>query len=467
MATNIGKRLEPLWDYFLVDKEKTTATLSVNQPEFLGSVFSFDAPWEGNACVYPNIIKDGNKYRLYYGAREFPSFNPEKGKLDETKIAVCVIESEDGINWSRPTVGKYGKNNIVNAHPTEARTALSVFIDENPDCPPDRKYKGLDRVDDGAKSFLTGGTLAAFASADGLNFERIEDISRDPGRFDSLNTVFYNKEEGQYRIYYRDFIDEVLRIVACKTSKDFKTWKNIGPITFDDDEFFQLYTNNIMQYPRAPHVYIGTPVRYTERTAWTTNYDQMPDRELRRGIMYSKDYERLGLALTDSIFMCSRDGMHFHRFQESFVDSGLEMPLTWKYGHNFLSYGYTEDENYIYIYSITEHLHKSEPSKLLRYRIRQDGFASFKAPYSGAKVVTKPFVFDGDSLTLNFRTSAAGNIYVKMCDNEGNTSQSIEIFGNSINRNIEFDKPLSAFSGKEVVMEFSMKDAHLYSFKFE
>ena len=63
MAINIGNRREVLWDHFLVDEEKTTASLSVNKPRDLGVVFDFDAPWEGNACVYPVIIKDGDTLR--------------------------------------------------------------------------------------------------------------------------------------------------------------------------------------------------------------------------------------------------------------------------------------------------------------------------------------------------------------------------------------------------------------------
>lgn len=470
MAINIGNRREPLWDYFLVDEAKTTAELSVNKLQRLGVVYDFDAPWEGNACCYPTIIKDGDKYCMYYGGRKFPEFNPETGRLEDDGIVVCKLESCNGIQWKKAKVDKipYGDhthNNIVLAHPTESRTCLSVFIDENPDCPPERKYKGLDRADDGSKSFFEGGSLAAYASADGSNFERIEDVSREPGKFDSLNTVLYNKEEKQYRVYYRDFKDGK-RAIACKTSKDFLNWEDQGFIEFDDDEVFQLYTNNIRQYARAPHVYIGLPVRYIERTEWTNNYDQLPDKENRIGRMYNKDYERLGLAMTDSLFMCSRDGMHFKKFNESFVDSGIERTDTWRYGGNYLSHGYTEDKENIYLYEITSHNEKGKASKLVRYSIRQDGFASFKAPYSGAKIVTKHIIFDGNELSINFRTSAAGNIRIKITDESGNSTQTIEIFGNNVDRRMSFDKPLSEFAGKEVIIEFDMVDAELYSFKF-
>ena len=471
MAINIGNRREPLWDFFLVDEEKTTATLSVNKLQDLGPVFDFDAPWEGNACVYPVIIRDGDKYCLYYGARSWPEFNPETGKLEESQICVCKIESCNGYNWRRQKIERFEHdgntyNNIVLAHPSEPRDNLSVFIDENPDCPPERKYKGLNRHEDGCKSFMEGGTLAAYASADGSNFERIEDVLREGGKFDSLNTVFYDKIRGEYRAYYRDFKDG-LRAIACLTSKDFLSWEKQGFVEFDDDRVFQIYTNNIQQYPRAPHVYVGFPVRYTERTEWTENYDQLPDREVRLCRMHNEAYKRLGLAVTDSLFICSRDGMHFKKFNESFLDSGIERTGRWKYGNCFLSHGYTEDENNLYFYSIAECLEKGKGSRLIRYSIRKDGFASFKAPYSGARLVTKPILFEGDSLSINFRTSAAGTIVVRITDADGNSTETIPIFGNNIDRRMSFDKPLSDFAGKEVILEFIMSDAEMYSFKFE
>ena len=117
--------------------------------------------------------------------------------------------------------------------------------------------------------------------------------------------------------------------------------------------------------------------------------------------------------------------------------------------------------------NIAENLEKGAPSRLMRYSIRQDGFASFKAPYSGATLVTKPFVFEGDSLLINFRTSAAGNVYITLRDEDGNEAKSCELFGNAIDRRVSFDKPISDFAGKAVRMEFKMSDAEMYSFKFD
>ncbi len=45
-----------------------------------------------------------------------------------------------------------------------------------------------------------------------------------------------------------------------------------------------------------------------------------------------------------------------------------------------------------------------------RFVIRTDGFVSVNAGYSGGELLTKPLIFDGDNLILNFATSALGGI---------------------------------------------------------
>ncbi len=54
-----------------------------------------------------------------------------------------------------------------------------------------------------------------------------------------------------------------------------------------------------------------------------------------------------------------------------------------------------------------------------RMVLRTDGFVSLNAGYRGGEVVTRPLTFKGSTLTLNFATSAAGNIRVEIQDEAG------------------------------------------------
>jgi hypothetical protein len=104
--------------------------------------------------------------------------------------------------------------------------------------------------------------------------------------------------------------------------------------------------------------------------------------------------------------------------------------------------------------------------RLRRYTIRPDGFVSFNAPYKPATIVTKPFVFKGKTLSVNFSTSALGYIRIKLIG-EGQTLESVELFGDTLNRKVSFTNgDLASLSGKPVTMEIILRDADIYSFKF-
>jgi len=109
-----------------------------------------------------------------------------------------------------------------------------------------------------------------------------------------------------------------------------------------------------------------------------------------------------------------------------------------------------------------------EGESVYRYTLRQDGFVSRQAPYAGAKVVTKPLVFAGKELLINFSTSARGRMFVTAHDDFGRSLGSVELFGDQVDRVVDFEKDeLASFAGKPVTLEFEMSDADLYSFRFK
>lgn len=81
-------------------------------------------------------------------------------------------------------------------------------------------------------------------------------------------------------------------------------------------------------------------------------------------------------------------------------------------------------------------------------------------------MVTKPFIFAGGKLSINFATSAIGCVKIKLIG-EGKELNSVEIFGDSLDRTVIFKNDNAAsLSGKPVKMEITMSDADIYSFRF-
>ena len=62
---DIGSRLELFVDDFL-GEEMLGLELMLHSPQSAGKVLNFDKPWEGNTSFYVNILKDDDRYRMYY-----------------------------------------------------------------------------------------------------------------------------------------------------------------------------------------------------------------------------------------------------------------------------------------------------------------------------------------------------------------------------------------------------------------
>jgi hypothetical protein len=483
----IGSRLELFADNYLIDKLEGNAELSLHHPEPREIVIVHDKPWEGSGSGYHSIFRDGDKYRMYYKSWQL-SVTPENVKTDDHPLFCCYAESSDGIHWTRPNLGLYEfrgskDNNIVfisglmdgvnadGGHP-------AVFKDENPDVSPDGLYKAI----------LAGNEprgLFAFKSPDGLHWTP---VSKAPvitdGAFDSQNLAFWDSLNGEYRAYWRYFTKgtdslpyQGIRAIRTARSKDFVKWTDQADLQYTDSPEEQLYTNQIKPYYRAPHILIGFPTRYIDR-GWSESMKELPEplhREWR-----ARTSQRYGTALTEALFMVSRDGIIFKRWNEAFLRPGIEREGTWNYGQQYIAWSVVETKsalegapNELSLYA-TESYWTNTSSALRRYTIRMDGFVSVSAPMSGGELITKLLTFKGKNLILNFSSSAAGSIQVEIQDENGNPvpgfslENCIPLFGDTIERSVKWENgnDLSSLEGKAVRLRFSMKDADLYSLRF-
>ena len=261
-----------------------------------------------------------------------------------------------------------------------------------------------------------------------------------------------------------------MRDIRVLYSKDFINWTSPQRLSFDSELDFPLYTNGVSVYPYAPHILVGFPTRYVERGQWNDSFEQLCGKEKRLARM---EYEqRFGLAVTDCLFMCSRDGRNWHRNDEAFLRPGPEYPTNWVYGSCYPCIGMTESPSEIpggdpllNIYVYRNHW-SGEPTVLERYAIRKDGFVSLHAGIEEKHLLTKPFVFSGNAMTLNFSTSALGYVRITLIRDDGVRTSTCELFGDSTDRQVHFDKPLEEFAGRNVRMLIELSDADVYAFQF-
>lgn len=258
-----------------------------------------------------------------------------------------------------------------------------------------------------------------------------------------------------------------------RTSKDFVNWDTPQMLQYGEGaEDLELYTNCVQKYYRAPHMFLGFPTRYADRQVDTASFPYLPDREHRE--RYIKLAGRTGAVMTDTCIITSRDGVNFRRTDEAFMTPGPERGNNWYYGDGYLCHGMTEtpspipgEPNELSLYMPVNY--RADSVVLRRYALRIDGFFSWHCGFKPGKVVTKPITFTGDTLTTNFTTSALGSIRVRILDADGNPIDGYDSgnhFGDTLDRPFVFEKTLLDLAGKPVRLEFTMKDADLYSFQF-
>jgi len=456
-VVDIGSRLELFIDHFLIEK-LNNSQLILHEPKDEGRVLLFDNSWEGPFCAYATIIKEGARYRLYYRG------NPQAGKDGSAIETTCYAESDDGIHWEKPDLGIYEisgtyNNNVILANNAPYSHNFSPFLDSKPGIPLKEKFKAV------AGTGETG--LAGFVSPDGIHWQKIKEESIfTKGLFDSQNVVFWSQNENCYVCYFRTWSGggySGFRTVSRTTSKDFIQWTDPVEMDFGDTPNEHLYTNQTHPYFRAPHIYIATAARFMPKRQVLTEEQAL---RLNVNPKYFND-------CSDAVLITSRGGNRYDRtFMDGFIRPGIGLQ-NWVSRSNYPVLNVVQTgpaEMSVYVNQDyaqpTAHIH--------RYSLRIDGFTSVHASYDGGEMITRPFRFTGDTLLLNFSTSAAGFIKVEILDLQGNTIQgyelenSKEVIGNEIEKAVSWqgNPDLKQLMNKPVRLRFVMKDADLYSLKF-
>jgi hypothetical protein len=117
---------------------------------------------------------------------------------------------------------------------------------------------------------------------------------------------------------------------------------------------------------------------------------------------------------------------------------------------------------------------RTDSCRIRRCTIRPDGFVSVSAGFEGGEFTTVPLLFQGNTLELNYSTSAVGSIQIEIQCPDGtpypglSIGDSPEIFGDEIARDVIWGTAdIAKLALKPVRMRFVIKDADLYSFRFK
>ena len=447
---DIGSRLEPLIDDWLFESMQGSA-LRLHSPQPREIALPFDRPWEGDVSFYVTILEHEGAYRAYY-----------RGWQAEGAPAIqAVALSNDGISWRRPVLGLHEwqdsrENNIILTGKV-AEDGFVPFYDHNPVVPAAERWKAV-----GVEFPQGEPVLMPYVSEDGYSWHRWRDrpILTD-GAFDSQNVAYWDAYRGQYVAFYRDFVDiektgqryRGIRSIKWATSPDFEHWTAGQWFDFGGQPLEHLYTNAATPYPRAPHIYLAFPKRFLpERKAIPHHTHQ---------------------GASDAVFMTSRDGLHWdRRFMEAFIRPGRDRE-NWTERNICVAFGIQQtapDE--LSVYWVEHYRHPT--CRLRRGTVRLDGFASLNAGFAGGEALTRPLLFEGRELTLNYATSAAGSVRVELQDAEGHTLPGYDLeacpdmYGDQIEQAVSWrgGGDLTHLAGQPIRLRLVLTDADVYSLRF-
>jgi hypothetical protein len=478
----IGTRLEMFIDDYLIDRLHGTR-LALNEPHPAGEALRFDSPWDGACSGFATILHDNGRYRMYYVGLPMNDTDEEGGSY------VCLAESTDGVHWIKPSLGlvefQGSKNNNILFLPNrEEPYAINFapFLDQRPGVPADERYKAVGGT-------WRGGGMFVLASSDGVHWRKWrEKPVFSNGAFDSQNIVFWSELEQRYVFFYRVFsaVDDYLgltkwssigglRTIAKTTSTDLVNWTQPQRMSFGDTPLEQFYTNHTHPYFRAPHLYVGMPMRFVPGRRFLTDEQLLALKVVPAylNIKGGSISHNIPNEVSDTVLLSSRGGYRYDRtFMEALVRPGTEEG-NWVSRNGIAVTGIIQTGPKEMSFFVAQHY--AQPTAYVkRFAVRLDGLASVHAPYAGGEMLTKPLIVGGRDLILNYSTSAAGEIRVELQEPDGepipgySLLEGAPIVGDSIAQSVawQLKADLSALVGKPVRIRFVMKDADLYSLRF-
>jgi len=239
-------------------------------------VLTADRPWEGIGINYPSVIysEAQRKYRMWYLTSADEHFGKHAAVtplIDNAELSgshfICYAESDDGLSWRKPNVGRYAlrgskENNIVLADSGFFLGCATVV--EDPDDPdPRRRFKMLVYDNDGEGR--DGARTAV--SADGLAWEYVGEFPVLPSQ--DTPALWHDREQGQF-VAFLKIRFEHRRARMVSVSSDFRRWSEpvycLAPDQADSPTLHH-YSQCAFRHRGHPFGFLGTYELSTQRLA--------------------------------------------------------------------------------------------------------------------------------------------------------------------------------------------------------
>jgi hypothetical protein len=439
---------------------------------------SRDNPWERNRITGGSLIEVDGQVWLYYDAIAPSGFNQRQRYL-------CLARSADGLHFEKPRLGVCEfagstENNIVFPPRWLPHEPCNVFLDGNPACPPEQRFKLMTNVipnhPGGDYDWRNADTYFA-TSPDGIHFTLLDRPSH--GMCDGVNRALWDPYIGHYVAYMRAGNAFGRAISRCEF--DELTAFGEEHLVFGADEIDQqhldpelftgmdFYTSLAQFYQGAPRLYLYFPMAY---------YHYPADQARRRGRGGTRNPSNDGPL--EAHFAVSRDGIRITRPERrAFIPRGVDG--AWDWGTTYMI-GHVIRGDAIWLYyggaPFTHGDYRLDEAEALggigRALLRLDGFVSAEAGSEPGGFVTPPLVFAGKALELNLETAAGGWARMALLEADGRPlpgytlDECFAVNGNYVRCRVRWGgtTDVGSLAGRPVRLQVRQRLAHLYAFQF-
>ena len=507
---HIGSEKQLFLDNFVLDHlEDVKRVICKPQRPDNPIIMPRELPWEVKGGMHPAAAlchPDNGKFMLWYAQATIG------GAYGDSGMVLCYAESKDCQHWEKPLSENYipyKEHKATNIVLEDSGHHIAIVVNHD-QSDPTRRFMMIYNPHDKAqgRGQKTMSTMAV--SPDGIHWTTVsEDTPKKHHHFqralwdDSIQKwISYSQYSHHWNFNYRK------RQVGRQTSDDFINWspKEVVLSVDNDPHLAPNVEFHEMSVRKVGGLYIGIATEFHSEPIWVVG---------KTGNWRDQAYANLSLYV-------SRDGIQWHRASgsEPWVDKGRPGSYDCGFvcdtvagqlvhdGKTYIPYQarpqkqswhgrpplpktgnlrpmpttFAPEE--AYKKGDRDHAHLVEnlgeyPRKkgsISTLILREDGWAELKPIYENGKVITRQFVFDGDTLKINAE-AYGGYISVELVDahfkpfdgfSTENCDPVVSDDPNQIWHTVSWrgKSDLSALWNKPVRLIFHLHQASIYAFQF-
>jgi hypothetical protein len=519
----IGDRKQLFIDGRFISSQKGV-TLKPNQPNLQKENLLFaDRPWDAaRANHFSSMIHD-QRFRLWYTAHpsmtEYSRWGPGAKRFAPGRT--CYAESEDGVNFKKPSLGLVTLNGSRDNNIVVPGVSQCIFRD--PFAGPEKRYKMLTRVNGFDRSVVAEWPQAKGASVacqylsyspDGLRWSRVP-RPFFPLTVASQKAVIWDDRLGKWVVYLRGHRREnsfyaraevengmweqplQFRRMPGKQYHDIPLEYNDRdaprdpfarrirleeelPIALavdqDDPPYANIYSMNAWKYPGVEDVYLAfVPLWYSASApeGFGVSDEPLTGDGWRRKQNLASDRVEVQLAI-------SRDGARYERpWRLPLIPpdvggsdgAGQVWPVPDPVVRGNEVWLYYQAVSYTHFDFVAPKFGQGITARAI---FRLDGFVSAEAEEAGGEIITPPLRFAGRQLRVNCNAGAGGRLRVVIEGANGeripgfSLAEADAIMGNHISAVVSWKgkSDVRELMARPVRLRFLMDHCRLYSFQF-